>query len=104
MVVWLTELATGPHDMADGLTIVAGGGGGALDPGRYVRFAQNRPSPCRSYGCQSGARSVPGQSHLFVSAMQAMGMPDDSFGQTPRHGPGRVDNRHDRPAPAAVSG
>ena len=82
MVVWITELATGPHDMADGLTIVAGGGGGALNPGRYVRFAQNRPSPCSSYGCLGGADIGPGQSHLFVSAMQAMGLPDDSFGQT----------------------
>ena len=82
MVVWLSELATGPHDMADGLTIVAGGGGGALNPGRYVRFAQNRPSPCRSYGCQSGDDIGPGQSHLFVSAMQAMGMADNSFGST----------------------
>jgi hypothetical protein len=82
MVVWLTELSTGPHDMADGLTVVAGGGGGALNPGRYVRFAQNRPSPCRSYGCLSGNDIGPGQSHLFVSAMQAMGMPDTSFGST----------------------
>jgi Protein of unknown function (DUF1552) len=80
MVIWITELSTGPHDMADGLTIVAGGGGGALEPGRYVRFAQNRPSPCSTYGCQGGADVGPGQSHLFVSAMQAMGMPDDSFG------------------------
>jgi hypothetical protein len=82
MIIWITELATGPHDMADGLTIVAGGGGGALSPGRYLRFAQNRPSPCSSYGCLGGDDIGPGQSHLFVSAMQAMGMPDNSFGQT----------------------
>jgi hypothetical protein len=82
MIIWITELATGPHDMADGLTIVAGGGGGALSPGRYLRFAQNRPSPCSTYGCLGGADIGPGQSHLFVSAMQAMGMPDDSFGMT----------------------
>ncbi|MGE0784746.1 MAG: DUF1552 domain-containing protein [Sandaracinaceae bacterium] len=81
MIVWLTELATGGHDMADGITVVAGGGRGALHPGRYVRFAQNRPAPCRSYGCQSGASVGPGQSHLFVSAMRAMGMSDDGFGQ-----------------------
>lgn len=82
MVIWITELATGPHDMADGMTLVAGGGGGMLHPGRYVRFAQNRPSPCSSYGCLKGAEIGPGQSHLFVSAMQAMGMPDTSFGMT----------------------
>jgi hypothetical protein len=82
MVIWITELATGPHDMVDGLTIVAGGGGGTLQPGRYVRFAQNRPSPCSTYGCIGGADIGPGQSHLFVSAMKAMGMPDDAFGMT----------------------
>jgi len=80
MVIWMTELATGGHDMTDALTVVAGGGGGALTPGRYVRFAANRPSPCSSYGCQRGADVGMGHSHLFVSAMQAMGMPDDSFG------------------------
>jgi hypothetical protein len=82
MVIWLTELSTGGHDMADGLTVVAGGGGGAVSPGRYVRYAQTRSSPCRSYGCLDGDDIGPGQCHLFVSAMQAMGLPDDRFGIT----------------------
>jgi hypothetical protein len=80
MIVWLTELATGGHDMVDGLTVVAGGGGGMLTPGQYVRFAQNRPAPCNTYGCLRGAPTGPGQSHLMVSAMKVMGLVDDSFG------------------------
>ncbi|MEM9194349.1 MAG: DUF1552 domain-containing protein [Myxococcota bacterium] len=81
MVIWLTELATGGHDLADGLAVVAGGSASGLHPGRYVRFAQNRAAPCSSYGCQRGADIGPGHSHLFVSAMQHMGMSDTSFNQ-----------------------
>ncbi len=80
VVLWFTELATGGHDMADTLAVVAGGGGGALSPGRYVRFAQNRPNPCSTYGCLGGGNIGPGHSHLFVNAMQAMGLSDDSYG------------------------
>lgn len=82
MIVWLTELATGEHDMGDTLAVVAGGGAGKLTPGQYVRFAKNRPSPCSSYGCQSGADVGPGLQHLFVSALHVMGLSDNAFGQT----------------------
>jgi len=47
MVIWITELATGPHDMADGLTIVARGGGGTLQPGRRRLWHDDRYGPGR---------------------------------------------------------
>ncbi|MGE0788068.1 MAG: DUF1552 domain-containing protein [Sandaracinaceae bacterium] len=81
MVIWLTELGTGQHDLMDGLVVVAGGGAGGLSPGRYVRFAANRPAPCRTYGCRRGAGVGLAHSRLFVSAMRFMGMSDDSFGE-----------------------
>lgn len=80
MVIWLTELGTGQHDLQDGLTVVAGGGAGDLSPGRYMRFAPTRTAPCNFYGCRRGNGVGLAQSHLFVSAMQFMGLPDDSFG------------------------
>jgi hypothetical protein len=80
IVIWLTELATGSHDMGDSLVVVGGGGAGTLSPGRYIRFARSRPSPCDHYGCLGGDEVGLPQSHLFVSAMRAMGLPDDSFG------------------------
>jgi len=80
MVIWLTELGTGQHDLMDGLTLVAGGSAQGLSPGRYVRFAPTRPAPCRTYGCRRGQGVGLAHSHLFVSAMQFMGLEDESFG------------------------
>ncbi|MCA9617162.1 MAG: DUF1552 domain-containing protein, partial [Myxococcales bacterium] len=80
MVVWVPELATGNHGFNDAFAMVAGGRATGLQLGRYTRFAQNRPTLCSAYGCR-GEGIGPGHSHLYVSAMQHMGMSEDVFGR-----------------------
>lgn len=79
MVVWLTELATGTHWLDQTPTVIAGSGCGHFRTGRYVHFASNQLTPF-SYG---GDFFIgPPNTQLYVSLMQGMGMPDDSFGLT----------------------
>ena len=60
-------------------TIIAGGRNSGFTPGRYIRYAQNIANMGCGYGCDNGMVG-PGHNHLFVSAMQHMGMSDDGFG------------------------
>lgn len=80
--VWLTELATGPHDLDKIPVVMAGSCGGRLQTGRYFSFAQSNPNPHQHPNWGEGAtRPVgPGHSHLLVSLMQAMGLEDNSIG------------------------
>jgi hypothetical protein len=76
-VVWTTECATGSHQGHDMPIVLAGSGNGHFQMGRRVRYPQNLTVP------HTWDRPYPiGPSHtrLFVSLMQAAGLPDESFG------------------------
>lgn len=78
-VVWLTELATGGHDLARVPNVIAGGAGGYFRPGRYVHYPQTN-SRRKAWG---NVQEPVGLAHerLYVSLMHAMGMTDRrSFG------------------------
>ncbi len=81
-VLWISELATGPHDLDKIPIVLAGRAGGALRPGRYISYDNRLPNPHEhpSWGAAARRPIGPGHSHLFVSLMQAMGMPNDSIG------------------------
>jgi hypothetical protein len=92
-VVWLTELATGTHEILDTPIVVAGGANGAFRTGRYVRYPMNQRIPQAYSG--GGAAIGPSTSQLYVSLMNAMGMPDDHYGITdaPAEGGGNISLR-----------
>jgi hypothetical protein len=77
-VVWLTELATGTHELRRVPNVLAGGGGGYFRPGRYVHYPQQT-----TLNLAYGHRDTVGLAHerLYVSLMHAMGMTErTSFG------------------------
>lgn len=76
-VVWLTELSTGTHWRDRMPRVIAGGAGGYFNTGRYVYY-QNRDLSPFSWG--GDTLIGPGESHLRVSLMRAMGLPDEHFG------------------------
>lgn len=78
-MVWLTELATGGHDLNRVPNVIAGGAAGYFRPGRYVHYPQTN-SRRRAWG--NIRESVgPAQERLHVSLMHAMGMTERrSFG------------------------
>lgn len=78
-VVWLTECATGTHQHANHPVVIAGGGDGFFRSGAYVRYPRTIQSPwAPHYPIPLG----PSFNRLYVTLMNAMGLPDDSFGQT----------------------
>jgi hypothetical protein len=91
VVVWLSELATGGHDLHRAPVVMAGGASGYFRTGRYVHYPQTT-------AIRGGWRDYsigPGQERLFVNLMHAMGMTDrDSFGLSQvQTGPNTVDLR-----------
>lgn len=76
-VLWLTELATGTHDLEDIPVVMAGGAGGEFRTGRYLRYAQNRPMPATPWGTTNTIG--PAHSKLLVSIAQAFGLPLDAL-------------------------
>ncbi|MDX2022535.1 MAG: DUF1552 domain-containing protein [Deltaproteobacteria bacterium] len=74
VVVWTTELANGPHDLNRIPFVMAGGCGGYFKTGRYLKYAETAKVNNRTVG--------PGHNKLWVSVMQAMGLPNNSFGAT----------------------
>jgi len=72
LVVWATELANGPHDLHRIPFIMAGNCGTYFKTGRYLKYAET--------GNVGGQRVGPGHNKLWVSAMQALGMPNDTLG------------------------
>lgn len=77
-VVWLSELATGGHDLHRTPVVVAGGASGYFRPGRYVHYAQDKSINVAWLGNQD--IGLP-QERLFVNLMHAMGMTErQSFG------------------------
>jgi Protein of unknown function (DUF1552) len=82
LVVWMTELGTPTHLHHDIFTLVAGASD-FFELGRYVRYPRQLANP------MAGAiypRTGPASNRLFVSLLQAMGQPDDSFGMTDARG------------------
>jgi hypothetical protein len=83
VVVWLTELATGPHELARIPVVMAGSAGGYFRTGRYLSYENDLPNPFQFLGWPEGQGAIgPGHSHLLISLMQAMGMPNDQIGAT----------------------
>jgi hypothetical protein len=74
-VVWLTELATPTHQHHDVFSLLAGGGNGFFDLGRYVRYPRTLSNPHDKKGLIG-----PAQNRLFVSLLQALGQSDQAFG------------------------
>lgn len=77
-VVWLTELATGGHDLHRAPVVIGGGGAGYFRPGRYVHFPENNNIQV----AWSGSRNVGlPMERLYVNLMHSMGMTSrQSFG------------------------
>jgi hypothetical protein len=80
LVVWMSELATPTHLHNDTFTVIAGASD-FFQMGRYVRFPRDLANPFDGY-----PRTGPASNRLFVSLLQAMGQPDDSFGATTAQG------------------
>jgi len=72
VVVWATELANGPHGLNRIPFLMAGGCGGYFKTGRYLKYAES--------GNVGGQRVGPGHNKLWVSVIQALGMPNNSLG------------------------
>lgn len=82
-VLWCSELATGTHKYNIWPAVVAGGAGGALRTGRYLRFKPSTPNanPNPNF---SGVEPVIGLPHnrLLTTLAQAVGANIDSVGET----------------------
>ena len=66
MILYGSAIADGNRHNHDDLPLIlAGGGGGTLDPGRHVRYESGTPL-----------------SNLFVSMLQRMGVETDRFGDS----------------------
>jgi hypothetical protein len=82
ILLWVNELASGPHDLYRVMAVMAGGGGGAFRTGRYIKYKETEPNPATfSYG-GGKQRLGPPHSKLLVSIMQAMGVNQSSIGIT----------------------
>jgi hypothetical protein len=80
-VLWCSELATGTHKFNIWPAIIAGGAGGALRTGRYLRFVPSTPNPTQNpqFG---GVEPVIGRPHnqVLTSLAQAVGADVDGIG------------------------
>ncbi|GAB4203112.1 MAG: hypothetical protein OHK0013_16940 [Sandaracinaceae bacterium] len=75
-VLWISELGTGTHELADVPVVLAGGGAAGLAQGRYVRLGADRQIRGRWDTFYVGAS----MNQLYTSLMQFLGMDDDGFG------------------------
>jgi hypothetical protein len=80
-VLWVSELATGTHRYNVWPAVVAGGAGGALATGRYLRFVPRTPTPSPN-PTWSGVDPLVGRphNHLLLSLAQAMDAPMPEIG------------------------
>lgn len=74
VVAWVSELASGPHDMNRLPVVLAGSCGGYFKTGRYLKYAET--------GMTAGVKVGPAHNKTLVSLMNAMGLPDTSIGVT----------------------
>jgi len=77
LIVLMDEISHGSHGHDQWPVVLIGGFGGAVRPGRYIRFPRTNPKP--SFNGSGAFAGVP-HSHLLVSICQAMGMPIDDLG------------------------
>lgn len=79
LVVWMTELATGDHQLDRIPMVLAGSCGGHFRTGRYISFAQDQALP--QLDAEVGSPDIgPAHNRALVSMMQAMGLPDNQIG------------------------
>jgi hypothetical protein len=78
-VVWTSECATGSHQGHDLPIVIAGGANGSFVTGRRVRYPQNLTVP---FTWDRPYPIGPSHTRLFVSLLQAAGLPDVHFGDT----------------------
>ncbi len=78
LLIWMPEHGNGWHDMHELMFVTAGGAGGAIPTGRYLRYDENLPSPPGGRGLRVG----PPHTKLLVSIMQAFGVDRSSLGVT----------------------
>lgn len=72
LVVYWSELSHGNHGHEDTYFVLFGGGGGAIRPGRYLKYKRDNPNPYnRNYNNEY--TNTP-HSHLLVSIAQAFGI------------------------------
>lgn len=83
-VLWIGELATGPHNLDRIPIVMAGSAGGYFRTGRYISHALDQPNPHEhpDWGDTAQRPIGPGHSHLLISLMQAMGLPNNEIGLT----------------------
>jgi hypothetical protein len=79
-LMWITEIANGPHDLYRVMIVLAGGANGAFRTGRYLKYKETGANPAAfTYGGGKN-RLGPAHSQVLVSLMQAMGLPNNSIG------------------------
>jgi hypothetical protein len=80
-VLWCSELATGTHKFNIWPAFVAGGCGGALRTGRYLRYAPATPNP-NPNPTWPGVTPLVGRPHqeLLLALATAMGAPQNGLG------------------------
>ena len=80
-VLWCSELATGTHKYNIWPAVIAGGAGGGLRAGRYLRFVARTPNPTPNpqFG---GVEALIGRPHnqLLTSLARSVGADVDSIG------------------------
>ena len=80
-VLWCSELATGTHKFNIWPAFVAGGAGGALRMGRYLRYVPDTPNP-NLHPTWPGVTRLVGRPHqqLLLALAHAVGAPLSSIG------------------------
>ena len=76
LLIWMPEHGNGWHDMHKMMFVIAGGAGGALPTGRYLKYDESLPAPPGGRGTRLG----PPHTKLLVSIMQAFGVDRSSLG------------------------
>jgi hypothetical protein len=78
LVVLMEEISHGGHGHDQWPVVMCGGFGGAIRPGRYIRFPRVYPKPGRVSGLGQFAGKP--HSHLLISIAQGMGLPIEHLG------------------------
>ena len=76
LLIWMPELGNGWHDLHKMMFVMAGGAGGSVPTGRYLKYDESLPSPSGGRGTRLG----PPHTKLLVSIMQAFGVDATSLG------------------------